>query len=105
MDVRARMQQLMDEREWTIYRLAKEADIPWSTIRNMFKRGTEPSLATLESLCKAFGVTLAQFFDAENEMGLSGEQRRLLQQWSRLQDRDRRTVQQLMESLSEKNRR
>ena len=105
MDVRARLQQLMDEREWTIYRLAKEADIPWSTIRNMFKRGTEPSLSTLECLCKAFGVTLVQFFDAENEMGLSEEQNHLLQQWSRLQERDRRTVQELIDSLCDKNRR
>lgn len=104
MDVRARLQQLMDEREWTIYRLAKEADIPWSTIRNMFKRGTEPSLATLECLCNAFGVTLAQFFDAGNEMGLSAEQQRLLQQWSRLRDRDRRTVQELIDSLCEKKK-
>ena len=104
MDVRARLQQLMDEREWTIYRLAKEADIPWSTIRNMFKRGTEPSLSTLESLCEAFGVTLTQFFDAENEMGLSAEQQRLLQQWSRLRDRDRRMVQELIDSLCEKSR-
>ena len=103
MDVRARLQQLMDEREWTIYRLAKEADIPWSTIRNMFKRGTEPSIATLESLCRAFGITLAQFFGAESEMGLSEEQNRLLRQWSRLREKDRRTVQELMDSLCEKN--
>ena len=102
MDVKARLQQLMDEREWTIYRLAKEAEIPWSTIRNMFKRNTEPSIATLECICKAFGMTLPQFFDVDNEMGLSSEQKNLLQQWSRLQDKDKHLVQELVDSLNEK---
>ena len=61
MDVKERLQQLMNERGWTIYRVAKEADIPWSTVRNMFKRNTEPSIATLECLCKGMGMTLPQF--------------------------------------------
>ena len=46
MDVKERLQQLMDERQWTIYKVAKEAGIPWSTVRNMFKRNTEPSIGT-----------------------------------------------------------
>ena len=69
MDVKARLQQLMDDRGWTIYRVAKEADIPWSTVRNMFKRNTEPSISTLECFCKGMGMTLPQFFDVDNDMG------------------------------------
>ena len=103
MDVKARLQQLMDERGWTIYRVAKEADIPWSTVRNMFKRNTEPSIATLEALCKGMGMTLPQFFDVENKMGLSPEQAKLIQDWSRLNDKDKHLVSELLESLNEKN--
>lgn len=102
MDVKERLQQLMDERGWTIYRVAKEADIPWSTVRNMFKRNTEPSIATLESICNGMGLTLPQFFDVENEMGLTPEQRQLIQQWSRLNDRDRRLVCELVDALNQK---
>lgn len=101
MDVKARLQQLMDERGWTIYRVAKEADIPWSTVRNMFKRNTEPSIATLECLCKGMGMTLPQFFDVDNDMGLSPEQARLIQDWSRLSDKNRCLVSQLIEALNE----
>ena len=36
MDVKERLQQLMNERGWTIYKVSKEAGIPWSTVRNMF---------------------------------------------------------------------
>lgn len=100
MDVKARLQQLMDERDWTIYRVAKEADIPWSTVRNMFKRNTEPSITTLEAICKGMGITLLQFFDVENEMGLSPEQARLIQDWSKLSKKNRILVSQLVDALN-----
>ena len=102
MDVKERLQQLMDERGWTIYKVAKEAGIPWSTVRNMFKRNTEPSIATLESICKGIGMTLPQFFDVDNHMGLTDEQRQLIQQWSKLNDRSKRLVSELVDALNEK---
>ena len=102
MDIKARLQQLMDERGWTIYKVAKEADIPWSTVRNMFKRNTEPSIMTLECICRGMGMTLPQFFDIDNQMGLTPEQRKLVQQWSKLNDRDKHLVGELVEVLSEK---
>ena len=100
MDVRARLQQLMKDRGWTIYRVAKEADIPWSTVRNMFKRNTDPSIATLESLCRGMGITLSQFFDGNNSCGLSPEQTRLLQDWNRLCEKDKKLIAELMESMN-----
>lgn len=102
MDVKERLQQLMDERQWTIYKVAKEADIPWSTVRNMFKRNTEPSIGTLEAICKGMGMTLPQFFDVENQMGLSDEQRKLINQWGKLDERKKRLVSELVDALNEK---
>jgi len=102
MDVKVRLQQLMDERNWTIYRIAKEAGIPWSTVRNMFKRNTEPSIQTLECLCNGMGMTLSQFFDEDNSLGLSPEQAQLLQQWSRLSENDKRLISELIGSLNDK---
>ena len=71
MNVKARLQTLMEDRGWTMYKLAKESGVAWTTIRNMFVRNTEPSIQTLESLCKGLGISLPQFFDIENDMGLS----------------------------------
>ena len=102
MDVKTRLQGLMDERGWTIYKVAKEADIPWSTVRNMFKRNTEPSITTLESICRGFGITLAQFFDEENSLGLSKDQRRLIDQWNLLRECDKQLTLRLIEALNER---
>ena len=102
MDIKARLQALMDERGWTVYKVAKEADIPWSTVRNMFKRNTDPSVATLERICSGLGITLAQFFDADNTMGLTEAQRLLVQKWNTLNKRDKQLVHDLLDSLNEK---
>ena len=102
MDVRERLQFLMDERHWTIYRVAKEAGIPWSTVRNMFKRNTEPSLSTLECICKGMGITLAQFFDFDHTMGLSEPQQLLLSQWNLLNEKEKALVASLIDLLATK---
>ena len=100
MDVKERLHQLMDERGWTIYKVAKEASIPWSTVRNMFKRNTEPSIGTLEAICKGMGMTLPQFFDVENQMGLSEEQRLLINQWNKLNEHDKSLIIELLKTLN-----
>ena len=41
-------------------------------------------------------------FDVDNQMGLSDEQRQLIQQWSRLNDRNKRLVSELVDALNEK---
>lgn len=61
-----RIRQLMDERGWTIYRLAQESGLSQTTISNIFKRNNQPSLPTVNAICEACGITLAQFF-AENK--------------------------------------
>ena len=102
MDVKERLKQLMDERSWTIYKVAKEANIPWSTVRNMFKRNTEPSIGTLEAICKGMSMTLPQFFDVENRMGLTAEQQQLINQWSKLDESKKQLIIELLEALNEK---
>ena len=62
MDAQRRIKQLMEERSWTDYRLAKESGLSHSTVTNMFNRNNAPTLPTLEAVCEAFGITLAQFF-------------------------------------------
>ena len=61
-----RIRQLMAERGWTIYRLAQESGLSQTTISNIFKRNNQPSLPTVNAICDACGITLAQFF-TEND--------------------------------------
>ena len=47
-DVIQHIQDLCKERSWTYYRLAKEADIPYSTLNNMVNRTNIPTIPTLQ---------------------------------------------------------
>ena len=62
MNAQQRIRQLMDERGWTIYRLAQESKLSQTTISNIFKRNNQPSIPTVNAICDACGITLAQFF-------------------------------------------
>lgn len=93
MDTHERLRQLLNERGWTEYRLAKNCGLSESTIANIYRRNTVPSLATLEAICKGFGITMAQFF-AEGEMvEINPELKELFENWVNLtpEKRKRRT--------------
>lgn len=62
MDTNDRLKRLLKERGWTEYRLSKNSGLAETTIGNIFRRNTVPSIPTLEIICKSFGITLAQFF-------------------------------------------
>lgn len=75
----------MEERGWTDYRLAMESGLSHSTVSNMFKRNNAPTIPTLEAICKAFGITLSQFFaEGEEAVILTDEQREIFATWSLL---------------------
>ncbi len=71
MNIQVRLKNLMKERGWSEYRLAKEAKISQTTITNLFKRNNLPTLPTLEAICTAFDITLAQFFIEEDLIELT----------------------------------
>ena len=102
MDVKKKPLALMEEKHWTYYRLSKEADVSWSTIRNMFDRGTEPTLPTLEAICKGLGITLEALLLGEDAADLSPDQRDLLSNWGKLDDADKRLYLDLLRSLNSK---
>lgn len=99
MDTQKRIRELMEERKWTDYRLAKEANLSHSTVTNMFNRNNAPTLPTLEAVCQAFGITLAQFFANEDEMTLTEEQQMLFAKWSTLTERQKQILLELMDAI------
>lgn len=98
MDAQKRIRELMEERNWTDYRLAKEANLSHSTVTNMFNRNNAPTLPTLEAVCRAFGITLAQFAEGE-ESRLTEEQQKLFSKWSTLTDRQKQILLELMDAI------
>lgn len=99
MDVLKRLNQLLDERGWTGYRLMKESGLSASTISNIFCRHSVPSIRTLSKICDAMGITLAQFFSEGKEISLSDEQYELLALWARIKPEQRKYLMELMNTM------
>ena len=99
MDVHERLRRLLDERGWSEYRLSKECGLSESTLANIFRRNAQPSIPTLEAICKGFGITLSQFF-AENEMvELSPELKELFDGWATLTVEQKQAVAQMVKAF------
>lgn len=100
MDTLQRLEQLLRERNWTVYRLSVKCDMPSSTLNNIFNRNTVPSIPTLEMICKGFGITLSQFF-AENEMvEMTPELKDLFDGWLTLTPEQKEAVTRLVHTMN-----
>ena len=67
MDINKKMEKLRFQRGWSMYELAQEMGITQSTLTSIMRRGNPPKIETLQRICEAFGITLAQFF-VEDEL-------------------------------------
>ena len=74
-----------------------------ATITNLFKRNHMPTLPTLEAICKAFNITLAQFFMEDDLIELTQSQKDLLIKWNKLTSEQQRLMQILINTLYEEN--
>lgn len=104
MNVLVKLRKLMEARGWTNYRLAQVSGLHESTVANVYRRNTVPTIATLEAMCNGFGITLSQFFaDDESDMiEVTSELKELLDVWMPLTPEQRATVLQVAKSYQKK---
>ena len=64
----------MDEKHMSIHRLAMEAAVPPSTVKNiLYGKSQNPGIVTLKLLCDGFGISLIEFFDTKEFAELEQE--------------------------------
>lgn len=100
MNTLERLRQLLEDRGWTEYRLSKECGLSQSTIGNIYRRNTTPSIDTLEIICKAFGITLSQFFAETDMVELTPELKSLFDGWVSLTPEQKAAVQNMIDVLN-----
>ena len=80
-----RLNELCKEKKWSIYRLAKESDISYSTLNNMINRQNTPSFSTLIKLCQGLNISLPDFFSEDNQpTQLTSEEIDLISEWQKM---------------------
>lgn len=99
MNVTEHIELLMQERGWTVYRLGKETGLSQSTLAHVFRRDSTPTIATLEVICNAFGISLGQFFSEGVPTDLTEEQAKLLSTWSTLTKEQKKMLWVMIEAF------
>ena len=62
--VKNRILQLLGERKMSIHKLATEAGVPPSSIKNiLYGKSQNPGIVTIKMLCDGLNITVADFFD------------------------------------------
>lgn len=101
MNILEHIKELCEDRGWTIYKLADEAGVTQSTLTNMFYRKTLPTIGTLMSICNAFDISLAQFFDETSSPHvISAEEETVLKQYRKLSKKDKKLVETILTELT-----
>lgn len=88
-----RIRALLEYKHWSVYRLAKEARLPYSSLNNIFARNTCPSISTLEKICQGLNISLSDFFaDSGNPLqseNLSEKEQEIINAYRSLSSKDK----------------
>mgnify|MGYP002532715404 FL=1 len=100
MDTHERLRQLLNERGWSEYKLAKRCGLSESTVANIFRRNTVPSIATLETICSGFGITMSQFFAEGDMVEITSELKELFENWVNLTPEQKKAANQMLKAMN-----
>ena len=100
MDTNERLRQLFNERGWSEYKLAKRCGLSESTVANIFRRNTVPSIATLETICSGFGITMSQFFAEGDMVEITPELKELFENWVNLTPEQKKAANQMLKAMN-----
>ena len=95
-----RLVDLCEKRGLTKYRLAQLTGMSQTAIGSIISKESIPTIPTLEKLCSAFGITLAQFFsNEESHPNLTETQREILMIWDSLDVEERKVFMTMIRGL------
>ena len=86
-------------RGWSEYALAENSGLTQSTISTWRRRNHKTLVAHHEKLCSGLGISLSQFFQEEDSVYLTPNQKEILDLWAKLSPVQRTAVSQMLRSF------
>ena len=95
-----RITELCEKRGYTKYRLSQLTEMSQTAFGNILNKKSIPTVVTLERICDAFGITLAQFFAEDGgRLNLTEDQNEILEIWDNLESKEREILMTFIRSL------
>lgn len=72
--VKDRLLALCDKKRMSIHKLSLASSVPPSTIKNiLYGKSRNPGIVTIKMLCDGLGITITEFFEADQFKNLDQE--------------------------------
>lgn len=105
MNYAKRIEELRNERKWTIYRLSLKSGVSQQTIKSI-PDNNDIQMSTIQKLSDAFELSLSEFLKDEttDTMEITQEQRQLLTDWSALMKDEQIALRKIIQALIDSQR-
>lgn len=105
MKIGSRLRQYRRAKEISIYKLSKETDVSQNHISAIENDIRQPTIEMLERLITPMGITLAEFFnDNENASFLTSDERSLIENYRFMSKENSDLIQKLSKALTNRNK-
>ena len=95
-----RIKELCDKQQITKYRLSQMTGVTQTVLSRIIKRENVPTIQTLEKICAALNISLAQFFAKdENPPDLTAEQKEIIETWNGLNPEERERLMKIIRTF------
>ena len=100
MDALKKIKDLLNINGWSVYKLSMESGVSQSTLANMFARNNQPTIPTLELICKGFGITMSEFFCEETlDKDQLTDYEILLKKYNKLSEKQKMLILEIMDNM------
>lgn len=100
-----KIEEYLDARKWTLYKLAKESNIQYSSLHSMFEKNTQPTIPTLMKICNGLGINISDFFSdtiITDSFHCTEDELELLAAYRELDKHDKKLILSVSKSFAKK---
>lgn len=102
MDIHSRIQELINKKGWSLYKLSEKTGIHKTTVYDWFnEKHYTPDRKSIELICAALDISLTEFYSGIDVSELDGEQMLLLELFAKVPKSKRKVVFELLRNLSD----
>lgn len=98
MDVLAKITELREKRNWSIYQLAQKAGLSSKALYRWYNGETTPTLKTLEAIAQVLEIPLYELFIDNNAKLLNEEEINILNKWAKLTPQQKDAVNKILDT-------
>ena len=91
-----RVKELCDKQQITKYRLSQMTGVTQTVLSRIIKRENVPTIQTLEKICAALNISLAQFFAKDEN---PPEQKEIIETWNGLSPEERERLMKIIRTF------